>query len=140
MAKNNNKMNQIVNNTNMEIYKAKARTIFNEASEALASNELSIEDLLKLDLEFDKAVMGVVNCEKEKARLNNEEVQNERLLDLAREIVFGEGKEVEDDDDDHYDDDNEEEVTDISEDEPADNDNSHVDDTIGLILGAFFGM
>lgn len=104
-----NKMNQIVNNTNMEIYKAKARTIFNEASKALANNELTIEDLLKLDLEFDKAVMGVVKCEKEKARLNNEEVQNKRLLDLVRDIVYGNNNTDEDDEpcDDDWDDDEE---------------------------------
>ena len=98
MAKNN-KMQQIVNNTNLEIYKAKAKTIFDEARKALANDEITMKDLLKLDLEFDKAVMGVVNCEKEKARLNNEEVQNKRLLDLAREIVYGKDEEVEDDED-----------------------------------------
>ena len=131
-----NKMNQIVNNTNLEIYKAKARTIFDEAKKALINDEITMDELLKLDLEFDKAVMEVEKCEKEKARLNNEEVQHERLLDLARDIVYGE-----DGDDDHYDDDdNEEDVMDISEDEPADNDNAHVNNTIGLILGAFFGM
>lgn len=142
-----NKMNQIVNNTNLEIYKAKARTIFDEAKKALINDEITMEELLKLDLEFDKAVMEVEKCKKERARLNNEEVQHERLLDLARAVVFGEDKEVENDDDDfdydeydHYDDDNEAEVMDISEDEPADNDNAHVNNTIGLILGAFFGM
>jgi hypothetical protein len=148
MAKNNtNKMNQIINNTNLEIYKAKARTIFEEAKQALINDEITMEDLLKLDLEFDKAVMEVEKCKKEQARLNNEQVQHERLLDLAREIVFGEDKEVESDDDDfdyedydHFDDDNEAEVMDISEDEPADNDNSHVNNTFGMILGAIFGM
>lgn len=124
-----NKMNQIVNNTNLEIYKAKARTIFDEAKKALINDEITMDELLKLDLEFDKAVMEVEKCKKERARLNNEEVQHERLLDLARAIVYGEDdgedKEVEDDD---------------SEDEPADNDNAHVNNTIGLILGAFFGM
>jgi len=136
MAKNN-KMNQIVNNTNMEIYKAKARTIFKEASKALANNELSIEDLLKLDLEFDKAVMGVVNCEKEKARLNNEEVQNKRLLDLAREIVYGKDEEVEDDEDyDECDDDEYEEDNSDNDDEVEPN----VNPTFNMIIGAMFGF
>ena len=121
MAKNN-KMQQIVNNTNLEIYKAKAKTIFGEARKALANDEITMEELLKLDLEFDKAVMGVVNCEKEKARLNNEEVQNKRLLDLARDIVYGE-----DEDEEYYDDEYEED----------DNDNSHVNDTFRMVFGAF---
>lgn len=121
MAKNN-KMQQIVNNTNLEIYKAKAKTIFDEARKALANDEITMKDLLKLDLEFDKAVMGVVNCEKEKARLNNEEVQNKRLLDLARDIVYGE-----DEDGEYYDDEYEED----------DNDNSHVNDTFRMVFGAF---
>jgi hypothetical protein len=117
-----NKMNQIVNNTNMEIYKAKARTIFNEASKALANNELTIEDLLKLDLEFDKAVMGVVECEKKKAKLNNEEVKNKRLLDIARDIVYGEDDECDEECE------NEEDDTD---------DNSHVNEVFGMVFGAF---
>lgn len=124
-----NKMNQIVNNTNMEIYKAKARTIFNETSKALANNELSIEDLLKLDLEFDKAVMGVVECGKKKAELEEveyKEEQTKRLLDLARDIVYGE-----DNDDDECNEEcenNEEDDTD---------DNSHVNEVFGMVFGAF---
>ena len=137
MAKNN-KMQQIVNNTNLEIYKAKAKTIFDEARKALANDEITMKDLLKLDLEFDKAVMGVVNCEKEKARLNNEEVQNKRLLDLAREIVYGKDDEVEveedhdcyDEEDDCYDEE------DDYNDEEEDNDNQVFD----MIFGAFFGF
>jgi len=136
MAKNN-KMQQIVNNTNLEIYKAKAKTIFDEARKALANNEITMEDLLKLDLEFDKAVMGVVNCEKEKARLNNEEVQNKRLLDLAREIVYGKDEEVEDDEDyDECDDDEYEEDNSDNDDEVEPN----VNPTFNMIIGAMFGF
>jgi len=128
MAKNN-KMNQIVNNTNMEIYKAKARTIFKEASKALANNELSIEDLLKLDLEFDKAVMGVVECGKKKAELEEveyKEEQTKRLLALARDIVYGE----DDDEDDGECENNEEDDSDAD-------DNSHVNEVFGVVFGAF---
>ena len=90
-------MNQIINNTNLEIYKAKARTIFAEAKNALANDEITMSDLLKLDLEFDKAVMGAMKCKEEQARLNNEEVQHERLLDLVRDIVYGNNNTDEDD-------------------------------------------
>lgn len=116
-----NKMNQIVNNTNMEIYKAKARTIFNEASKALANNELSVEDLLKLDLEFDKAVMGVVECEKQKAELDEveyKEEQGKRLLALARDIVYG----VDDEE---------------SENNEEDDGNSNVNDALRTLFGMF---
>jgi hypothetical protein len=120
MAKNN-KMNQIVNCTNLEIYKAKARTIFNEASKALANNELSVEDLLKLDLEFDKAVMGVVECEKQKAELDEveyKEEQGKRLLALARDIVYG----VDDEE---------------SENNEEDDGNSNVNDALRTLFGMF---
>lgn len=117
------KMNQIVNKTNMEIYKAKARTIFSEAANALANNELTIEDLLKLDLEFDKAVMGVVDCKRKQAAMGNE-VQHERLLNLARDIVYGK-------DGDECD-----EECENSEEDDAD-DNSHVNDVFGMMFGAF---
>lgn len=140
MAKNN-KMQQIVNNTNLEIYKAKAKTIFDEARKALANNEITMEDLLKLDLEFDKAVMGVVNCEKEKARLNNEEVQNKRLLDLAREIVYGKDEEVDDDED--YDECDDDECDDDDYDECDDDDDEvepNVNPTFNMIIGAMFGF
>jgi hypothetical protein len=117
-----NKMNQIVNNTNLEIYKAKARTIFAEAKNALVNDEITMSDLLKLDLEFDKAVMGVVECEKKKAKLNNEEVKNKRLLDIARDIVYGEDDECDEECE------NEEDDTD---------DNSHVNEVFGMVFGAF---
>lgn len=123
MAKNNtNKMNQIINNTNLEIYKAKARTIFAEAKNALVNDEITMSDLLKLDLEFDKAVMGAMKCKEEQARLNNEEVQHERLLDLARDIVYENNNTDEDD----------EPCDDDEEDCPTNN--PHMD------ISAIFGM
>lgn len=121
----NNRMNQIVNNTNLEIYKAKARTIFAEAKNALVNDEITMRDLLKLDLEFNKAVIGAMKCKEEQARLNNEEVQHERLLDLARDIVYGE-------DDDEC---NEEECENSEEDDT--DDNSHVNEVFGMVFGAF---
>lgn len=121
-----NKMNQIVNNTNLEIYKAKARTIFAEAKNALVNDEITMSDLLKLDLEFDKAVIGAMKCKEEQARLNNEEVQHERLLDLARDIVYGNNNtdDVDEPCDDDWDDDEEDCPT----------NNPHMD------ISAIFGM
>lgn len=80
------KMRAIVNKTNKAIYMAKAKTIFGEALKSLNAGEITSEEFLQLDTEFDRAVLNILDCNKIERGLE----QERRGLNLINDIVNGE--------------------------------------------------
>ena len=89
------RMREITNKANKAIYMAKAKTIFGEALKSLNAGEITSEEFLQLDTEFDRAVLSVLECNKIEKSL----VQERRGLNLINDIFNG-GEDCEEDEKD----------------------------------------
>lgn len=79
------RMREITNKTNKAIYVAKAKTIFGEALKSLNAGEITSEEFLQLDTEFDRAVLSILECNKIEKSL----VQERRGLNLINDVFNG---------------------------------------------------